>query len=192
MLTYRPAQTSLILTLQDDPDGFFFGKDIDIIRDFSRSHQPANYQSAIDWDRYVAMIFCPPKALKAALPNAVVKVPSFGVLESRGHQMSPQMVVNGKGMTPPKQAIHSCLGIYNLPFPIQNKSSIRSGFAVAKDYCKYISNRTYIIFYSWWFYFQHIAKILVVDDSISKGTYLSMKWPLDWVYRWIEWVVEHQ
>ena len=31
-------------------------------------------------------------------------------------------------------------------------------------------------------YFQRIAKILVVDDSISKGTYLSMKWPLDWVF----------
>ena len=52
------------------------------------------------------------------------------------------MVVNGKGMPPPKQAIHSCLGICNLPFAIQNKSSSRSGFAVAKDYCKYISNRT--------------------------------------------------
>ena len=107
MLTYRPAQTSLILTLQDDPDGFLF-QDIDIMRDFSRSHQPANYQSdqsAIDWDRYFAMITAP-KALKAALPNAVVKVPSIGVLESRGHR---KVTPNGGewegNAPPPKEAI---------------------------------------------------------------------------------------
>lgn len=149
MLTYRPAQTSLILTLQDDPDGFF-SQDIDIIRDFSRSHQPANYQSAIDWDRYFAMITPPPKALKAALPNAVVKVPVSRVLESRGHQMSPQNGGEWEGNAPPKTG--DSFMFRNITCPIQNKSSIRSGFAVAKDYCKYISNRT-------WFF--------IVDDSIS-------------------------
>lgn len=147
----------------------FFFQDIDIIRDFSR-----NYESAVDWDRYLrwhfAMITAPPKALKAALPNAVVKVPVWWVWP-RSPEGHPKWWWIGRE-SPPKQAISFTFSdTLNLQFVVDLlllKITVNA-FLIEHD------------FYSWSFYFQHIAKILVVDDSISKGTYLSMEWALEWV-----------